>query len=242
MANTITSVASQECVSYEHIVVDGLSKDETMDFVRSSPSVTRYLSELDKGIYDAMNKGIALASGDVIGFLNADDFYADENVLKRVMEVFSDPSVDGCYGDLVYVDEKNPNSVVRYWKSKEYKQGLFKKGWMPAHPTFFVRRSVYEKFGRFNLDYKIAADFEIIFRFIELNKIRVKYLPHVLVKMRLGGTTNKNLPNIIKQNLEILDVIKKHYSDFSILQFVLIKVFNRLTQFITRPSKGSAFK
>jgi hypothetical protein len=136
---------------------------------------------------------------------------------------------------LEYVNQKNTNQVVRYWKSQDYTSGLFKSGWMPAHPTFFVRRSVYERFGVFNLNYKIAADFELLFRLIEQNNIKTKYLPKVLVKMRLGGTTNKSISNIMRQNKEIITILKKQYSDISLVKFILNKLFNRFFQFILRP-------
>jgi len=150
-------------------------------------SVSVLVSEPDKGIYDAMNKGISLMTGDIVGTLNADDFYSSDFVLSEVEKVFMDPSIEACYGDLVYVKQDDALKGVRYWKSGEYEDGLFRSGWMPAHPTFFVRKSVYERFGKFSLDYKIAADFELLFRFIEQKKIKIKYIPKVLVKMRMGG-------------------------------------------------------
>ncbi len=235
IGDTIKSVASQSYSNKEHIVVDGNSKDATMEIVRASSCISRYVSEPDMGIYDAMNKGIALASGDVVGTLNADDFYMNNHVLKDVAEIFSDPAVEACYGDLVYVRQDNVDQIVRFWKSEDYKSGLFKSGWMPAHPTFFVRKSVYERLGNFDLNYKIAADFELLFRFIEKNKIKTRYLPKVLVKMRLGGTTNKNLSNIFQQNKEIVNILGKYYSNFSLIEFVFKKLFNRIHQFISHP-------
>ncbi len=235
IGNTINSVASQSYADKEHIIVDGNSSDSTMEIVRASTSLSQIVSESDKGIYDAMNKGIALATGDVIGTLNADDFYMHDQVLADVANIFLDPTIEACYGDLVYVRQDDVNQVVRFWKSKDYKPGMFKSGWMPAHPTFFVRKHVYVQLGGFDLSYKIAADFEILFRFIEKNKIKTYYLPKVLVKMRLGGTTNKNLSNIIKQNKEIVAILNKYYADFSMLEFVFKKLFNRIKQFIFHP-------
>ena len=233
--DSIRSVGRQKDIDVEHIVIDGASTDSTIDIIKRHKSIFRFISEPDKGIYDAMNKGIALATGDVIGTLNADDFYANENVLKEVAQIFMDSSIDACFGDLVYVNQENTNKIVRYWKSRDYIPGLFKAGWMPAHPTFFVRKSVYERLGGFDLDYKIAADFELLFRFIEQNNIKTKYLPKVLVKMRLGGTTNKNLSNILRQNKEIITILSKHYVDFSVLKFVFNKLFNRFFQFVSHP-------
>lgn len=235
IGDTIKSIATQTYLDKEHIVVDGVSKDATMHMVRSSLSVSVCISEPDNGIYDAMNKGIALATGDVVGTLNADDYYMNDQVLDDIAKVFLDPTIEACYGDLVYVRQDNINKIVRFWKSNDYKSGMFKSGWMPAHPTFFVRKNVYERLGSFDLRYKIAADFEILFRFIEKNKIKTKYLPKVLVKMRLGGTTNKNLSNIIKQNKEIVAILNKHYGNFSMIEFVFKKLFNRINQYISHP-------
>ena len=235
--STLQSVANQSYINVEHVVIDGASTDDTVELIKRYK--TMLVTELDKGIYDAMNKGIKLATGDIIGTLNADDFYIDNNVLSAVMQVFSDESVEACFADLVYVDQFDTNKIARYWKSKPYQAGLFKQGWMPAHPTFFVRKSVYEKFGVFDLNYQIAADFELLFRFIEQNKIKTYYLPKVLVKMRLGGTTNKSLKNIRTQNNEIIRILRAHYHDFSAFQFWRHKIINRFVQFISRPKAAS---
>lgn len=229
--DTLKSVANQKNVNIEHILIDGASTDETIKIIKQYVSVTTLISEPDKGIYDAMNKGIALATGEIIGTLNADDFYANDHVLYEVSRVFLDPNINACYGDLVYVSEVNAAQTVRFWKSNNYKSGLFKSGWVPAHPTFFVRKSVYERLGKFNLNYKIAADFELLFRFIEKNEVNTKYLPKVLVKMRLGGTTNKSISNVIRQNKEIFTILREHYADFSMFKFVAKKLINRFLQF-----------
>lgn len=237
ISDTISSIASQQYRNKEHIIVDGESKDKTVDIIKYAPSVTRYISEPDKGIYDAMNKGIKLATGDIIGLLNADDFYADDTVLTQVAETFEDPTVQACYADLVYVDKNDTSRVLRYWKSRPYQQGLFKSGWMPPHPTFFVRKEVYEQYGLFDLSYKIAADFELLFRFIEQKNIPTAYIDNVLVNMRTGGTTNKNLKNVWLQNKEIINTLKAAYPDFSITKFILGKLFNRTWQFIQKPKE-----
>ena len=233
--STLKSVANQSYSGIEHVIIDGASKDGTLDIISRFNSVSVLVSEPDKGIYDAMNKGFSLATGDVIGTLNADDFYIDESVLSDVAIIFSDNSVDACFADLVYVKQDDTDDIVRYWKSEAYKPGLFKSGWMPAHPTFFVRKSVYEKLGVFDLNYKIAADFELLFRLIEKNEIRTAYLPRVVIKMRLGGTTNKSLNNINIQNKEIIQILCDYYQDFSAFQFWTHKVINRFFQFISRP-------
>ena len=231
IADTLQSVSGQKNVNVEHVLVDGASTDATVQIIKQLVSSDSLVSEPDLGIYDAMNKAIRLATGDVIGTLNADDFYINDHVLKEVAQVFLDPTVEACYGDLLYVSQDNVGQVVRFWKSTAFKPGLFKLGWMPAHPTFFVRASVYDRLGAFDLNYKIAADFELLFRFIEQNRIKTVYLPKVLVKMRLGGTTNKNMENVVTQNREIFSILRRYYTDFSVLKFVVHKALNRTAQF-----------
>jgi len=233
--STLRSVTSQDYPDIEYIIVDGGSTDGTLDIIKRYQNVSILVSEPDKGIYDAMNKGIRLATGDVIGTLNADDFYTDNTAVSDVAKTFEDNAVDACFADLVYVDQNNTDKIVRYWKSQQYQPGLFKKGWMPAHPTFFVRKAIYEKFGAFDLNFRIAADFELLFRLIEKNKIRTVYLPRVIIKMRLGGTTNKNLKNIRIQNTEIIQILRAYYKDFSVFKFWFSKIINRVFQRISRP-------
>ncbi len=230
--DTIHSVANQDYTDIEHIVVDGGSTDGTVEIISKASSIARFVSEPDEGIYDAMNKGISMANGDIVGILNADDFYNSNHVLSSIAKVFENSSIDACYADLVYVDQNDTDKVVRYWKSSSFKQGLFLKGWMPPHPTFFCKKSVYEKYGVFNLDYKIAADVEILFRFIEQVGIKTGYLPELLVRMRMGGTTNKSISNILIQNREILTILVHHYGDVSYLKFYINKLTNRVKQFI----------
>lgn len=236
ITDTLESVRKQKNVDVEHILIDGGSSDSTLQIIKQYSHVSKLISEPDNGIYDAMNKGIKLATGDIVGTLNADDFYASEDVLQTVKESFSNKEVDACYADLVYVKEKNINQVVRFWKSNPYKQGLFKSGWMPAHPTFFARSSVYAKYGLFDLSYKIAADVELLFRFIERNKIKTLYIPKLFVKMRLGGTTNKSFKNIWVQNQEIVQMLKSVYPNLSFLSFAVQKVISRAKQFIKHPT------
>lgn len=231
IADTLKSLANQKNVNVEHILIDGASTDTTLQIIKRYTGSAIVVSEPDLGIYDAMNKGIRLATGGVIGILNSDDCYMDNNVLEEVAQVFLDPTVMACYGDLIYVRQDHMGQIVRFWESTTYKPGLFKFGWMPAHPTFFVRTSVYDHLGAFDFKYKIAADFELLFRFIEQNRIKTVYLPKVLIKMRLGGTTNKNIANVVTQNREIVSILSSHYADFSIIRFVVYKVFSRIAQF-----------
>lgn len=235
--DTIRSVAAQTYLNVEYLVIDGLSTDTTLSILdRYSKVITKVVSEKDNGIYDAMNKGIVLATGDIIGLINSDDVLADERVLERIAQTFSDnPDIDACYGDLCYVKSDDVDKVVRYWRSSPHKEGRIKKGWMPPHPTLYVRRAIYEACGCFDLGYKIAADFELMLRFFEINRIRTRHIPQVLVKMRLGGTTNRNFRNIALQNLEIRRALSAHGIASSLTGFVSYKLFTRLLQFIRRP-------
>jgi len=232
--DTIESVNNQDYENIEHIIIDGGSKDNTLELIKNTPNrVVKIVSEPDKGIYDAMNKGIALATGDIIGILNSDDFYTSSNVISDIVSIFLQGKYDGIYGDLEYVNEKDTNKVIRYWKSKPYIKGLFKKGWHPAHPTFFVKKEVYDKFGNFNLKYKIGADYEIMLRFIEKNKIRVGYIPKVLVRMRIGGASNQSIKNIIKANKECYNAWKDNDLSISPIVFIL-KPLSKILQYLRK--------
>ena len=201
--STIQSVLNQDYKNIEYIVIDGLSTDKTLDIVKKySDKIIRIVSEKDKGMYDALNKGIALAGGDVIGFLHADDFYPDQTVISKVVKRLENAQADAVYGDLQYVDKNDVLKVTRNWKAGEYSEGYFFNGWMPPHPTFFVRKNCYEKLGVFNISLMSASDYELMLRFIHKNKIKVSYVPEVLVKMRVGGKSNITLANRIKANRE----------------------------------------
>jgi glycosyltransferase involved in cell wall biosynthesis len=205
IGETLSSVAAQQGVDVEHIVVDGASTDGTLEVIRNHPwRPEKVISERDSGIYDAMNKGIALATGEVVGFLNADDLYDNPGVLAQVAAAFADPTVDATYADLVYVRTEDTTHVVRYWRSGEYRPGAFARGWVPAHPTFYVRRMLLARYGEFKCEHRLAADFEMMFRLIARHHICLRYIPAVQVRMRLGGATNESLRNVIQQNREIL--------------------------------------
>lgn len=236
VADTLTSVAMQTHPDIEHLIIDGASNDGTVEIVRMLASThTRLISESDRGIYDAMNKGIALASGEIIGFLNSDDFYANSEVLAKIADAFQDSAVDACYGDLVYVSQDN-SRVVRYWKSKPFTKGDFAKGWCPAHPTFYIRKSLIERMGLFDQSYKMGVDVEFMMRYLECGKIRAVYLPQVLVRMRLGGASNQSLKNIFQQNKEIFSALRKNDIPFSIVWFIANKIVSRLKQFVSARS------
>jgi glycosyltransferase involved in cell wall biosynthesis len=200
---TISSVLSQSYSDIEYIIVDGASKDGTCEIIRSFGSkISTFVSEPDKGIYDAMNKGVKLATGDVIGILNSDDFYADANVISDIVSTFKSTGAQGVYADLVYVDRENINKVTRTWKSGLYEEGKFLYGWMPPHPTFFVKREVYEAYGHYTTELRSSSDYEFMLRVIHKEKISVGYLPRVITKMRVGGQSNVTISNRRKANVE----------------------------------------
>lgn len=201
VTDTLNSVSKQTYPHIEHLVIDGLSKDDSVNICRSFDHVAKIQSEKDNGIYDAMNKGISLATGDIIGILNSDDFYINNEVIEKVANAFKD-DVDAVYGDLQYVDPFNTNKVIRSWRSGNYTARDFLYGWMPPHPTFFVRREVYERIGSFNTALHSAADYEFMLRVLFKHKLRAAYIPEVLVRMRAGGLSNASLKNRMKANLE----------------------------------------
>jgi len=235
LEHALLSVAGQDYAEREHIVVDGGSQDGSAEILRrNAASLARVVAEPDRGIYDAMNKGIALAGGEVIGFLNADDEYAHAGVLSRVAAQFADPAVEACYADLVYVDPRDLRRVVRYWRSRPYEAGLFERGWMPAHPTFYVRRRVYERYGGFDLAYRLQADFELTLRFLAAHRVRSVYVPEIWVRMRTGGATNRSVGNVLRGNAEAWRAARRHGLRVGPL-FVVRKVLSRLPQFFSRP-------
>jgi glycosyltransferase involved in cell wall biosynthesis len=199
----IKSVLSQSYRPIEYIVIDGASDDGTMDIVNKyKDRINIIVSEKDHGIYDAMNKGIGLASGDYIAFLNSDDFYIAKDVIEKIMNMFEEKSTDSLYSDLYYVDTENTDKIIRHWVSGNYEPGMFGKGWHPPHPTFIVKRQIFQKYGNFDLSLKIASDYELMLRFLEKHRISVCYLREAIVKMRIKGESNKNIFNIIYANWE----------------------------------------
>jgi len=191
--NTLHSVASQTYDNIEHIVIDGGSTDETVDIVNQFDHVEEVISEKDKGIYDAMNKGIRIATGDIVGTLNSDDWYTTDDVIQKVSEAFQDQSIDAVIGDVAFVKSLADNRISRYYSSQKWHIGKLKYGWMPAHPTLFLRKQIYERYGVYKTDYQVAADFELIARMFYVNRIRYKYVPIQMVTMLEGGVSNKNI-------------------------------------------------
>lgn len=202
--DTIKSVASQDYPDIEYIVIDGASKDDTIKIIeKHKDAIASAISEPDKGIYDAMNKGVRAATGDIIGILNSDDFYADQNVISDVVKAFTaSPEAQALYADLVYVNREDITKVVRYWEAGNYKREKFRKGWMPPHPTFFVRRQQYEQLGLYSLELKSAADYELMLRFLYKHELKCIYLNRVITRMRLGGESNITVKNRLRANKE----------------------------------------
>ena len=237
LLTALESVAIQTHPDIEHLVIDGGSKDNTMDLVQNwTAHCISWESGKDLGIYDALNKGIAKATGDVVGFLHADDVLQDELVLNKISKAFENPAVEAVYGDLVYVAQADLKQVIRTWQSGSFKMSKLRQGWMPPHPTFYVRRSLYQKLGGFDLQYRIAADYDNMLRLLsgaEGLGIRVVYLPHVLVRMRSGGISNRSLRNIFQKSREDLAIVQRN--KVGGLGTIAMKNLSKIRQFWNRP-------
>ena len=229
IADTIDSVLAQTYPSIEYLIIDGSSTDGTVDLIRSySTRISKYISEPDMGMYDAINKGIRLATGDIVGLLHSNDFFYDNNVVEKVAEAFITSDINAVYGDVQFVDSENISTRVRYYSSKHFNPGKFRFGFMPAHPSFYVKRELFEKLGYYKVDYKIAADYELLIRFLYVNKIPSKYLEMPFIIMRMGGISNKSVFSNFTLNKEIVRAcrengIKTNY--FFIYSKYLIKMF-----------------
>ncbi len=234
IADAINSVLDQDYHDIEYIVVDGASKDGTMDIIKQySNKISKVISEPDKGIYDAMNKGVALATGDVVGILNSDDFYLNSTVISSIVEKMISDGVDSVYGDLVYVDPVDTKVVKRYWQSGSFRRRRFLYGWMPPHPTFFVKSEIYEKHGLFNLSLRSAADYEFMLRVLYKYKISSSYLKEIVTVMRDGGNSNASIKNRIKGNNE--DVLAWKINELKPFFFTrYFKPLRKIPQFFTK--------
>jgi glycosyltransferase involved in cell wall biosynthesis len=230
---TILSVAAQDYPGKEHIIIDGGSTDGTLEIIsKLRVHISKLVSEKDEGLYFALNKGIALAEGDVVGILHSDDFYLGDHVLSAYASLFERENCDAAYSDLYYVDRHNTGKITRKWKSGPYKEGSFLLGWMPPHPTFFVRRELYDKYGAFDTRLKSAADYELMLRLILRHKVKLCYLPIFTVKMRAGGKSNVTVGNRVRANKEDRQawVLNGLRPKFYTLYF---KPLRKLLQFVT---------
>jgi glycosyltransferase involved in cell wall biosynthesis len=229
IARCIDSILGQKFSNIQYIIIDGGSTDNTIQIIdQYRDKIDLFISEPDKGIYDAMNKGIALATGSIVGTLNADDYFADKEVLNDVAAAFAEQEAGILYGDLDYVDMNG--NIVRKWRSGEYKGGMFNRGWMPAHPTFYCKRNLFEQLGVYRLDYGSAADYELMLRFIHFNKTKAIYLNKVMVKMIIGGVSNKSIKNRVQALLFDLKAMRNNGILFPVITIIL-KPLRKLMQF-----------
>ena len=233
--HTIQSVASQDYQNKEYILIDGASTDWTLDIISFlKDKINYFVSEKDNGIYDAMNKGIKVATGEIIGILNSDDFYSNNEVLSKVAKIFEETDCDCLYGDLVYVDKGDARNIVRYWKSGKFSKKKLRMGWMLPHPTFFVKKEIYEKYGLYNIKLKTAADYEMILRLLHNDSIKVEYLPEILIKMRIGGESNSSFINRLKGNYE--DNLAWDMNNLRKPPFIrFLKPLRKIIQFFKKP-------
>jgi glycosyltransferase involved in cell wall biosynthesis len=233
LGEALRSVHSQNWPNVEHIVIDGGSTDGTLAVLSEHKAgISKIVSEPDGGLYDALNKGIAHASGDVIGFMHADDSFATPRALARIAAAFEDPSVEAVYGDLVYVRNSDVSRIVRYWRAGQYQRAQLTHGWMPPHPTFYVRRDVYSRFGGFDTRYRIAADYENMLRILWRGRVHASYIPEVLVRMRTGGVSNSSLFNMLHKSRD--DYAAMRQNGIGGLQALLLKNVTKLPQFLVR--------
>ena len=225
--NTLKSVEKQSYKNVEHIIVDGRSTDNTLKICYSFPHIDKIISEADEGVYDAFNKGIESAKGDIIGFLNSDDVYYEEDSLNHIVKNF-DSITDCVFGNLQYVNLKG--EIVRNWNSRNFRKGDFKKAWMPAHPTFYCRKYIYEKYGVYNPKYKIAGDFELMLRVLEKNSIKSKFIDRILVKMLSGGISNRGINSKMQILKEEFEAFKENNIKVNKLSYIINKMI-KIKQF-----------
>jgi glycosyltransferase involved in cell wall biosynthesis len=237
---TLRTVRDQDYPDIEHIIVDGGSKDETMQIVSRYPHVAKAISEKDNGLYDAINKGINMATGDVVGILNSDDFFPHQGVISLVAKGFDDPAIEAVYGDVAFVRPGNLSKVVRYYSAKYFHPGKFRYGYMPPHPSFYARRNNFQKYGLYKPDYVIASDYELLMRFLYRFKLPAVYINHALVYMRTGGVSNKTVFSRYILNKEIIRACRENLVNTNML-ILSVKYFNKVFEYV-RPHLKNADK
>lgn len=231
LEDCILSVISQRYHDIEHIIIDGKSKDNTIAIIKKyEKHIARWVSETDRGMYDAINKGMEMATGDIIGILNSDDMLASEDVIDVIVETFKEKKVDSIYGDLEYVDPTETDKIYRIWKGKPYRRSLFKTGWMPAHPTFYFKRDLLQKYGGYETHYFSAADYEFMARYLYKFKISAWYIPKLIVKMRRGGQSNSNIRMRLRANRRDYLAMKRNNIPFAFIVSIL-KPLSKLHQY-----------
>lgn len=231
--DTLNSFYNQDYSNKELIIIDGKSNDNTVKIIKDSKvNYKSLVSEEDEGIYDAINKGIILSSGDLIGFLHSDDVYSSKSSLSKIAKKYVSNRSHGIFGDLEYVKSSNPKKIIRKWVDGKFTKKNLAYGWMPPHPTLYIERNAYEEFGTYKLDFKISADYELILRFFWTNSLTLSYIPETLVKMKTGGTSNKSIKNILKKTIEDAKAIKMN--KMNIIPVLFLKNISKINQFFNR--------
>ena len=234
--DSILSVANQTYKNIEHIIIDGKSNDGTIDVIKQHEKyIAKWISETDRGMYDALNKGMELSTGDIIGILNSDDILESNDVIEHIVKAFQENTIDSLYGDLEYVDQVDLNKIYRIWKGKPYKRSLFYRGWMPAHPTFYFKRAIFEKYGGYENHFFSAADYELMCRYLFKHKVSSHYLPKLIVKMRRGGQSNNSLKMRLRANRRDYLAMKRNNIPFSFIVSIL-KPLSKLHQYYKKNS------
>lgn len=234
LSMALNSVKEQDYENIEHVFVDGSSTDTTLEIIKEyslENTQVKYLSESDEGIYDAINKGLRMATGNIIGFVHSDDFLANSSIISNIVAHFNKGNYAGVYGNLLYVDRTDTNKVIRNWCSNTFHFKLLKRGWMPAHPTLFLKKEVYLECGNFDKSYKIAADYDFMLRVLSKSKYKFGFLPQVITKMRVGGTSNKRLSSIVLKSQEDFRAMKANELKNPIIALFLKNV-SKLKQFV----------
>lgn len=231
LADTLKSVRQQDYPDVEHILIDGASKDATVDIIRSYPHVKKWVSEKDNGLYDAINKGIRMAEGDVVGILNSDDFFPSNDIVSKIAAAFKD-NIDAVFGDIAFVRPDRLDKIVRLYSSRRFTPRRFAYGYMPAHPSFYVRKHCYETLGLYKTDYTIAADYELLMRFIYRNRVPYAYIPQTMVYMRTGGVSNKSILSRYTLNKEIIKACKENGVNTN-MAVLSLKYLNKVFEYIS---------